>query len=82
MITTGIVRGVNNGKVNEEIGLRQSTLPTTIAAGEVVALNLFFPIAPSPASVQVAYGDAEGEYVLALDTTAPLDGLHLPEAGR
>ncbi|MDJ0941583.1 MAG: hypothetical protein QNJ00_17600 [Woeseiaceae bacterium] len=82
LITNGIVRGVNNGKVNKEIGLRQSMLPRTIAAGEVAALNLFFPIAPSPASVEVAYADADGEYVLAIDTTAPLDGLHLPKDDR
>ncbi len=82
LITTGIVRGVNNGKVNEEIGRRQSRLPRTIAAGEGAALNLFFPIAPSPVSVEVAYGDTEGEYLLALDTTVPLAGLHLPESGR
>ena len=44
-------------------------------------MNLFFPIAPSPASIEVNYSDASGQHVLLIDTTAALNGLHLSADG-
>jgi hypothetical protein len=73
----GIVRGVNNSKVNSEIELRQTALPAEIPAGEETGLDVFFPLAPSPKEVQVTYIDGEGEHTLTLDTSVALRGLHI-----
>jgi hypothetical protein len=73
----GIVRGVNNSKVNKEIELRQTTLPVEIPAGEEIRLNVFFPIAPSPKRVELGYTDTAGEHTLIIDTSVALDGLHI-----
>jgi len=73
----GIVRGVNNSKVNNEIELRQTLLPLEIPAGEKHGLNIFFPLAPSPNVVELVYVDATGERSLIIDTSKALDGLHI-----
>ena len=73
----GIVRGVNNSKVNSEIELRQSALPAEIPAGEETNLDIFFPLAPSPKEVQLTYIDSDGEHTLVIDTSVSLDGLHI-----
>lgn len=73
----GIVRGVNNSKVNNQIELRQTILPLEIPAGEEFGLNAFFPLAPSPKMVELIYTDATGEHSLVIDTGTALDGLHL-----
>ena len=73
----GIVKGVNNSRVNGEIERRQTALLITVPATEQKPLDLFFPLAPSPGHVEVTYRDAEGEHLLVIDTQAALDGLHL-----
>lgn len=73
----GIVRGVNNGKVNNQIELRQTILPLAIPAGEELGINAFFPLAPSPKMVELTYTDATGEHRLVIDTSVALDGLHI-----
>jgi len=73
----GIVRGVNNSKVNNEIELRQTLLPLEIPAGEKQGLTVFFPLAPSPNFVELIYVDATGEHRLIIDTSKALDGLHI-----
>lgn len=73
----GIVRGVNNSKVNSEIELRQSALPAEIPAGEETNLDIFFPLAPSPKEVQLTYIDSDGEHTLVIDTSGSLEGLHI-----
>lgn len=73
----GIVRGVNNSKVNNEIELRQTLLPVEIPAGEKQGLTVFFPLAPSPNVVELIYVDATGEHSLIIDTSKALDGLHI-----
>jgi hypothetical protein len=77
----GIVRGVNNSKVNSQIEVRQTLLPHELAAGEKLELDVFFPLAPSPRLLEITYSDATGEHVLVIDTSAALDGLHI-EAGK
>jgi hypothetical protein len=78
----GIVRGVNNSKVNNEIERRQTLLPIEVPANKDIALNVFFPLAPSPGVVELIYVDASGENRLIIDTREALDGLHIatPEA--
>jgi len=73
----GIVRGVNNSKVNNEIEVRQTLLPLEIPAGERHGLNIFFPLAPSPGVVELVYVDAAGEHSLIIDTSEALTGLHI-----
>jgi len=73
----GIVRGVNNSKVNNEIELRQTLLPVEIPVGEKQGLTVFFPLAPSPNVVELIYVDATGEHSLIIDTSEALDGLHI-----
>ncbi|MDH3616465.1 MAG: hypothetical protein OEQ90_08330 [Gammaproteobacteria bacterium] len=73
----GIVRGFNNSAVNNQIEQRQTILPLEAATGEEVALNVFFPIAPSPQRVKLAYTDTTGEHTLVIDTSEALNGLHL-----
>lgn len=73
----GIVRGVNNSKVNNQIELRQTKLPLEIPAGGELGLNVFFPLAPSPKIVELIYVDATGEHGLVIDTSTALDGLHV-----
>ncbi len=73
----GIVRGVNNSKVNTQIEVRQSRLPLTLAAGETLLVRVFFPIAPSPQQIEIAYIDDVGEYIAVVDTAKALEGLHL-----
>ena len=73
----GIVRGVNNSKVNKEIELRQTTLPVEIPANEEIGLDVFFPLAPSAKRVELTYTDGAGEHALVIDTSVALDGLHI-----
>ena len=77
LAVNGIVRSVNNNEVNEQIELRQTKLPAALAVGEELLLNVFFPITPSPRSVEILYSDANGENSLIVETSSALDGLHL-----
>lgn len=78
----GIVRGVNNSKVNRQIELRQTVLPLEIPAGEELSIDVFFPLAPSPTMVVLTYTDASGEHSLVIDTSTVLDGLHIDAATK
>lgn len=73
----GVVRGINNSKVNNQIQLRQTILPLEIPAGEELGLNVFFPLAPSPKMVELIYTDATGKHSLVINTSTALDGLHI-----
>jgi hypothetical protein len=77
----GVVRGINNSKVNAEIDARQTTLPVEVGR-EAVSLDLFFPLAPAPRQIEITWADAVGENVLVLDTHSALGGLHIPAAGE
>ena len=77
LAVNGIVRSVNNNEVNEQIELRQTKMPAALAAGEELLLNVFFPITPSPRSVEILYSDASGENSIIVETSSALDGLHL-----
>jgi len=79
LVVGGIVRGVNNSKVNDQIERRQTLVPLEIPASRELGLNVFFPIAPSPRMVELIYTDATGEHSLVIDTSTALDGLHLEE---
>lgn len=78
LVVGGIVRGVNNSAVNNRIEERQTILPFEVPAGDESMLDVFFPLAPSPGSVELTYADAAGAHVIVIDTHAALDGLHIP----
>ncbi|MDH3491518.1 MAG: hypothetical protein OEM20_05875 [Gammaproteobacteria bacterium] len=73
----GVVRGVRNSAVNKQIELRQTVLPLEIPASSELGLGVFFPLAPSPKTVELVYTDATGEHSLVIDTSTALDGLHI-----
>jgi hypothetical protein len=73
----GVVRGINNSKVNNQIELRQTELPIEIAPAEELRLSAFFPFAPSPKSVELIYSSDSGMHSLVVDTSQVLEGLHL-----
>ena len=75
----GVVRGVNNSKVNNRIEERQTVLPIEIPANVEQNLDVFFPLAPSPKLVELVYSDATGEHILLIDTNAALEGLHIEQ---
>ncbi len=76
----GIVRGVNNSKVNGEIEIRQTLMPVELSADEEKVLHIYFPLSPSPQRVEIAYLINDEEHTLFIDTRAALDGLHLIKA--
>jgi hypothetical protein len=78
----GVVRGVNNSAVNRRIERRQTVFPVQLSTGEELALDVFFPLAPSPQRVELAYSDETGEHRLMIDTRSALDGLHIDTAAQ
>lgn len=78
----GLVRGVNNGAVNTQIEERQTILPLDVPAGDELALDVFFPLGPSPQTVELTYTDATGEYLIVLHTSAVLNGLHIESSDK
>ena len=79
LVVGGVVRGVNNSKVNGEIEALRTRFPLEVAPGTEQPITVFFPLAPSPRQVVLTYTDATGSHELVLDTTAALDGLHLTD---
>jgi len=78
----GVLRGVNNSKVNDQIDIRQTLLPFELEKEEKKNLVLFFPLSPSPQRIQISYADGQGDHTLTMDTQAALDGLHLVRAKK
>jgi hypothetical protein len=77
LVVGGVVRGVNNSKVNGSIEARQTPLPVQVEPGSAQVVDVFFPIAPSPIEVRIDYEDASGEHSIVMDTSDALEGLHL-----
>jgi len=73
----GIARGVNHSAVNTQIEERQTILPLDLPVGDELGLDIFFPLAPSPQMVELAYKDATGDYVIVIHTSAVLNDLHI-----
>ncbi len=78
----GLVRGVNNSKVNNQIESRQTLLPVVLQEDEGKNLNIFFPLSPSPLQIEITYADSRGDHALIVDTQAALEGLHLVQAEK
>jgi hypothetical protein len=75
----GVVRGVNNGRVNKQIESRQTPLPLVLQDDEDKAIHAFFPLTPSPIQIEITYFDSRGDHTLIVDTQAALEGLHLAQ---
>jgi len=78
----GIVRGVNNSKVNNQIESRQTLLPVVLQEEQEKNFVIFYPLAPSPQQIELTYLDSRGDHTLVVDTQAALEGLHLVEAEK
>ncbi len=76
MVTMAIVRGVRKGAVSKRMKERSSVFPLSLAAGQSLPLDVFFPLAPAPRRIEISYTDTNGAHVLSCDTTKALDGLH------
>ncbi len=79
LVTAAIVRGVRKGAVTKRIKERSTVFPASIAAGQSLPLDIFFPLAPAPRRIDIHYTDASGAHVLSTDTSKALDGLHFEE---
>jgi hypothetical protein len=61
---------------NSEIGVRSTSLPIAVTDSQPIRIAAFFPVTPAPARLEVAYSDAEGRHVLAIDTRQALANLY------
>ncbi|MEO6064909.1 MAG: hypothetical protein ABIP49_03895 [Lysobacterales bacterium] len=77
VLGVGVVRAINNAKVNTRIQALRTQLPIDIEPQSERAIVIFFPLAPAPRKLQVDYRDADGAHRLDVDTKAALAGLHL-----
>jgi hypothetical protein len=84
LIVGGVMQGVNNHKVTAEIVSRHTAFPVIVAANTSLQLDLFFPLAPSPQSIDIAYSGSFGKRLISLDTNEVLYGLHVvsPKTGK
>ena len=73
----GVMRGVNNSRVNMQIEFRQTLLPIVLQEEQEKSFHVFFPLAPSPQQIELTYVDSRGQHTLIIDTHAALEGLHL-----
>ena len=78
----GVMRGVNNSRVNKQIESRQTLLPIELLREEERSLGIFFPLTPSPRQIEFTYVDSRGDHTLIVDTQAALEGLHLVKAAE
>ena len=77
IIATSLSESRKYQAVRNEMRSRNSRLPVLIEPGGDRQLNLFFPITPSPQSVEINYLNSSGQHTLILDTQSALDGLHI-----
>ncbi len=82
LITTGIVRGINNAKVNEQIEVRHTPLPLSVPAATATSLQLFFPIVPSPRHLLLSYRSGGVTRHIVVDTSSALDELHIDDTAE
>jgi hypothetical protein len=75
----GVMRSLNNSRVNSQIELRQTLLPAVLEEDEK-SLDIFFPLTPSPRQIELTYVNSQGEHTLIIDTQEALEGLNLPHA--
>lgn len=77
LIVAGVYRGINDTQVMQRILDRQTPLPVVLAPAEEKSIDLFFPLAPSPKKLELTYLDSGGEYLLVIELSEILRGLHI-----
>jgi hypothetical protein len=77
LIVGGMVQSKNKDCVARELVSRHTPLPVDLAPQELQSLIIFFPLAPSPSQIELAYNDSRGEHRLIVDTREILQGLHI-----
>ncbi len=80
IIGGGFVRASNTNKVHQEIVRRHTDFPFVLGTGEGQAMDVFFPISPSPQRLVLTYQIYGREGELVIDTSVSLGGLHLAAA--
>ena len=72
----GINRMVDRANVAEQIRLRATTLPVTVAHGQEETLTLFYPRTPLPSRLEIAYAHEAADRVVAMDLREALAKAH------
>ena len=73
----GINRMVDRANVAEQIRLRASTLPVTVAHGREEALTLFYPRTQRPTRLDTVYSQGAADGTVAMDLREALAKAHL-----
>ncbi len=73
----GLKRLSNVSKVSRVIAVRSTDFPLTIASGEEVLVDVFYPLSPSPQQLKINYIRSGGNNDLVLPTQDVLSGLHM-----
>ena len=71
----GIIKVVNNSKVNNKIQERQNLLPQALVKGSNI-LNIFYPAIPSPSLITIKYLFSSKEHQLKIVLSEKFKGLH------
>ena len=79
LITGGVVRGINNSKVNKEIAMRSTDLPIEVSKGDAAEITAFFPLTVSPTNIEIIYTEDGQSKSVFVDTRELLAGLHIGE---
>jgi len=79
LVVGSVVKSANEAEVAMEIRRRHTLLPAEVAAGETRTLTQFFPLAPAPQRIELAWVDQDGQHFISIDTAEALAGLHLVE---
>ena len=77
LIVGGMIQSKNKDWVAREMVHRYTPLPIDLAPQELQSLTTFFPLAPSPSQIELAYDDTNGAHKLVIDTRELLHGLHI-----
>lgn len=80
LVFSGVMRSVNNNRVDDEIQRRSTHLPSILSADEDTMIDLFFPVTPGPTDVEIIYSVNGIQHTVAIDTRVALAGLHLRPA--
>ena len=72
----GVMKVVNNRKINKQIKKRHTTLPLTLAASQVEVVDLFYSAVPGPKSVEIWYSESGNNQVIKLDLGERFNKLH------
>lgn len=82
LVTGGVVNVINGNRIANEIELRSTTLPLELAAGEIQTVTAFYPVTPSPTSVELVYRTGDGLESLVIETGEVLAGLNIGDGGK